>query len=206
MVRANHSYSKVSFFLGGWGGWGVVVVWKSVMRACLHCRSYLWNWAILNGGLWLKEAREEVIKAETTDKLIGYQVYHWRRKTHICHLSSPLNRWAVNLYSCIFFSWEGFCISKVILDRMGAKKKKIPKHAVPSCNTDFPIQISNWGCYFGVCSIPPPLIASPCLSYWGVWSKDSQGAKYILIRTLEAAINEIQLSQTVAITGSDSFI
>lgn len=179
------------------------------MRACLHCRSYLWNWAILNRALWLKEAGKAVIKAETTDKLssdirciIGGEKYIF------VILPSPLNKWAVNLYSCIFFSWEGRYISKVILDRVGGEKKKerIPKHAVPSCNTDFPIQISKGGCYFGACSLPPPLIASPCLSYWGVWSKDSQGAKYILIRTLEAAINEIQLSQTVAITGSDSFI
>ena len=95
------------------------------MRACLHCRSYLWNWAILNGALWLKETGKEVIKAETTEKwnsdircIIGEEKYIF------VTLPSPLVKWAVNLYSCIFFSWEGSYISKVILDWIGGKKKK----------------------------------------------------------------------------------
>ena len=49
-------------------------------------------------------------------------------------------------------------------------------------------------------------VFSSCLLRSTVWSKDSQGTKYILIRTLGAGISEIQLYQTDAIPGSDSFI
>ena len=49
-------------------------------------------------------------------------------------------------------------------------------------------------------------VFSSCLLHSTVWSKDSQGTKYILIRTLGAGISEIQLYQTDAIPGSDSFI
>lgn len=202
MVRANQAYTKVSLLFS--------LVWKSLMRACLHCRSYLWNWAILNGALWLKEAGEEVIKAETTDKLnSGIRCITGGEKYIFVILPSPLPKQVGSKSMFLYFLFlrtSVYLKSYFGLNGGEKKKERIPKHAVPSCNTDFPIQISKRGCYFGVCSLPPPLITSPCLSYWGIWSKDSQGAKYILIRTLEAAINEIQLSQTVAITGSDSFI
>lgn len=49
-------------------------------------------------------------------------------------------------------------------------------------------------------------VFSSCLLCSAVWSKDSEGAKYILLRTLGAGIREIQLCQTDAIPGSDSFI
>lgn len=178
------------------------------MRACLHCRSYLWNWAILNGALWLKEAGKEVIKAETTDKLNSdIRCIIGREKYIFFILPSPLNKWAVNLYSCIFFSWAGLYISKVILERMkGKKKKKNPKAHSSFLQHRFSYPNFKKGLLFWSLFPSPPPYCLSHLSYWGIWSKDSQGAKYILIRTLEAAINEIQLSQTVAITGSDSFI
>lgn len=82
----------------------------------------------MNGALRLKEPGKEVIKAETTDKLnsdirciIGGEKYIF------VILPSPPNKRAVNLYSCIFFSQEGLCISKVILDRMGRGERKNPK-------------------------------------------------------------------------------
>lgn len=60
------------------------------MRACLHCRSYLWNWAILYGALWLEEAGKEVIKAETTDKLnSGIRYIIGREKYIFVILPSP---------------------------------------------------------------------------------------------------------------------
>lgn len=94
------------------------------MRACLHCRSYLWNWAILNGALWLEEAGKELIKAETTDKLnsairciIGGEKYKF------VILPSPQTS-GQQTKVLVFTSQEGLYISKVILDWTGAGGKQ----------------------------------------------------------------------------------
>lgn len=79
----------------------------------------------------------------------------WRGKTRICH--SPPSKQAGSKLT--FFS---FYISEVILNRAEKKEVTIPKCALASCKTDFPIQISAWGCYFGIRSLPPlPLSPLP---------------------------------------------